>query len=452
MSHEFLFPDVGEGINEGKLVEWKVTVGDTIQEDDVLCDVETDKAVVEIPSPQAGTIQELHGKTGEVIKVGNVLVTFAEASQETQKEQAPTQEESKEEVHAPKQEKQLVKEEKPVSEEQLSSSQPSQQQISKTDKTSTSSRVLAAPSTRRLARELGVDITTITGSGPSGRVLTGDVQSASGGGQQPSQNQPVKEELIQKKQSAPAQEESKQEAKQPVQEPSQETSSEVSYSGRRKAIGEHVLQAAAAPTFTEFATADATAIIELRNHLKEKAEGMGVKLTYLSFFAKALCAALRKYPVLNSHFKDDSIQQFSQVSLGIAADTEKGLVVPVVQDADKKSVLEIASDISSLATKAKDNSLSREEMSGSTFSISSIGPLRVEGFTPMLNTPEVAILGIGGFQKRPWVVGEDVVAREVVTFSLTVDHRVVDGALAAKFLTYFVELVEDPELLVLGGI
>jgi pyruvate dehydrogenase E2 component (dihydrolipoamide acetyltransferase) len=226
----------------------------------------------------------------------------------------------------------------------------------------------------------------------------------------------------------------------------------IEYSGRRKAIGKHMEESNHVPAVTEFATADATALIELRNHLKDKADELGVKLTYLAFFSKAVCAALRKFPSLNSHFTEESIQLFDDVHLGIAVDTEQGLVVPVIQNADKKSALEIASDIESLASQARENSLSAQQMQGSTFSISSIGKTRVEFFTPMINTPEAAILGIGGFREEPWVTEDDVDIRTVVPLSVSYDHRVVDGAQAAKFLTYLVELIEDPELLVLGGI
>ena len=474
MSEEFLFPDVGEGIAEGKLVEWKVSVGDEVAEDDVVADVETDKAVVEIPSPQAGTIQELSVEEGALVHVGDVLLKFGKPGEST-KQQEPAESATKdlrttdEEVAADhkrdpargtkKVESSLTPtaptpeaHEPPVTVEEQSSDAPA-------PVTNKPQRVLAAPSTRRLAREQGVDLASLEGSGPHGRILQSDVMQAANkslsapASQSVATSEPAKpvakpapaSQSPTKQEVPPATPSSKQEAR-----PSASTS--VSYTGRRKAIGEHMQQSNQVPTVTEFAHADVSALVELREHLKSKAASLDVKLTYLAFFSKAVCAALKKFPALNSHFLDEEISLFEDVHLGIAVDAEDGLLVPVVRDANRKSVLEIAQAIEELALRVRSNDFSREEITGSTFSISSIGPLRVEEFTPKINTPETAILGIGGIVTRPWVVDEAVVAREVVALSLSFDHRVVDGAEAARFLDYLVELIEDPELLVLGGI
>ncbi len=213
-----------------------------------------------------------------------------------------------------------------------------------------------------------------------------------------------------------------------------------------------MVRAHAAAHVTEFADADVTLLYELRKHLKAKAQANGVKLTFLPFFAKAVCAALKEFPVLNSHFTDKGIQTFSDVHLGVAVDTDKGLVVPVIRDADKKSVEQLARELAVLADAARKNALKPEQITGSTFSISSIGPLRVQGFTPMLNTPENAILGIGAIRDTPWAAEGNIAVRKVVTLSLTFDHRALDGAEAARFLSRLVELCEDPELLVLEGV
>ena len=472
MSEEFLFPDVGEGIAEGKLVEWKVGVGDSVAEDQVVADVETDKAVVEIPSPRAGTIKELKFEPGDTINVGDVLLTFGEVGTSPQEQPALVAEEPAE----PKTKDYEVKEDHERSPERgtkkvessLTPTAPTPEEheppITVQEQTTDAQgpveqhtkRVLAAPSTRRLARERGVDLKSLQGSGPAGRVLASDVEAAASGELPAKEAKPSTPPVTSQKTSEapkePAQERQAPVAEEPASATTPSTGTRVEYSGRRKAIGKHMEASNSVPAVTEFATADATALVELREHLKDKAQQLGVKLTYLAFFSKAVCAALRKYPVLNSHFKDESITLFDDVHLGLAVDTEQGLVVPVIRGADKKSALEVAAAIESLATKARSNELSAAEMSGSTFSISSIGKSRVEFFTPMINTPETAILGIGGFKEEARVVDEEVLVRTVVPLSVSYDHRVVDGAEAARFLTYLVELIEDPELLVLGGI
>ncbi len=457
MSEEFLFPDVGEGIAEGKLVEWKVSVGDTVEEDDVLADVETDKAVVDIPSPQAGTIKELCVEEGAMVHVGDVLLRFGEANASSQEEKTPK---TKDHEVADDHERDPARGTKNV-ESSLTPTAPTPEEheplVTVDDQAHDGqgpvgdkpARVLAAPSTRRLAREKNVDLSSIQGSGPNGRVLKSDVEAAATGDQPPTSQEPqqvASKEPVSKKQTA--------NQKQPVRDAkpaSESSSSELTYDGRRKAIGKHMEVSHEIPAVTEFAQADVSELVKLRERVKPKAQEQDVKLTYLSFFAKAVCAALKRFPELNSHFSNDEIKVFDDVHLGIAVDAEQGLVVPVVREASKKSVLEIARAVDTLAAAARSDELAKQDMTGSTFSISSIGPLRVEGFTPLINTPETAILGVGGFVKRPWVVGESIKPRSVVTLSLTFDHRVVDGAQAARFLSYLVELVEDPDLLLLGG-
>lgn len=452
MSKEFLFPDVGEGIAEGKLVEWKVSQGDTVKEDDVLADVETDKAVVEIPSPQSGTIQELKASPGDVISVGDVLLVFGDGDEKAPK--TKDHEVADDHQRDPKQGTKKVestltptaptpeKHDPPITEDESVS----HQEESSSQKT----RVLAAPSTRRKARELGVDISAIEGSGPNGRVLLSDLESAPNKQQKQEVSSPAKNKESQS--TAKPDESSQPESQSPVKQPQESQTESQGYTGRRKLIGEHLQQTTQIPTVTEFATADVSAVIELREHLKEKASSMGVDLTYLPFFVKAVCSALRKYPQMNSHFLKEDIKVFEDIHMGIAVDTNQGLVVPVIKQAGRISVLEIANQINDLASQARKQSIAKEKLSGSTFSISSIGRSRVGFFTPLLNTPETAILGIGGFRKTPWVVDEQLEIRSVVDLSVTYDHRVVDGAYAAEFLSYLVELIEDPELLVLGGI
>lgn len=466
MSKEFLFPDVGEGIAEGKLVEWKVSAGDSVEEDAVVADVETDKAVVEIPSPQAGVVEELCVDEGALVHVGDVLLRFSDGSSDS----APVKEESssnkepktKDSEVADDHRREPTRGTKSV-ESSLAPTAPTPEEheppitVAEQDTdaqgpvSSPKKHVLAAPSTRRRARELSIDISSVEGSGPNGRVLLSDLEGSSASKpkpESPAQKEESSNPDAPARQVQPAKKESS--SKAPQSTPARGSSS--GYSGRRKAIGEHLSKTTSIPCVTEFATADVSAVIELREHLKEKASSMGVKLTYLAFFVKAVCSALRKYPQLNSHFLGDDIEVFEDVHLGVAVDTDEGLVVPVIESAERMSVLEIAQHIEELAQQARDGSIDKSKLSGSTFSISSIGRSRVEHFTPILNAPEAAILGIGGFTEKPVVVDDSVEVRSTVGFSVTYDHRVVDGAYAAEFLSFLVELVEDPEMLVLGGI
>ena len=207
----------------------------------------------------------------------------------------------------------------------------------------------------------------------------------------------------------------------------------------------------AVPRVTEVVEADVSLLVALRDHLKDRAAEHGARLTFLSLFAKATIAALHKHPVVNAHFLEE-IVPFTDVHLGIAVDTARGLLVPVIRDAQHKSVLEIAKEIEVLAAQARDGILPAEQLSGSTFTITSIGPLRVEAFTPLINVPEVAILGIGAITDKPVVRSGQVVAGKTVTFSLTFDHRVFDGAEAARFLKDLADIVEDPELFLLEAV
>jgi pyruvate dehydrogenase E2 component (dihydrolipoamide acetyltransferase) len=200
-----------------------------------------------------------------------------------------------------------------------------------------------------------------------------------------------------------------------------------------------------------FARADVTHLMETREHLKAHAEKANVKLTPLAFFTKGVCAALKQYPIFNSTLAGDTITLIPNEHIGIAVDTPKGLVVPVIKNADTLSILEIAKQIQAVADAARANTLKQDQIRGSTFTISSVGAGRVEGFTQILNTPEEAILGIGGILDEVRIVQGAPAARKVVTLSLTFDHRIADGADGARFLTTLVAMLEDPELLLLGG-
>jgi pyruvate dehydrogenase E2 component (dihydrolipoamide acetyltransferase) len=420
---DFLFPDVGEGIHEGKVVEWKVKEGDTVKPDQVLCRVETDKAIVEIPSPRAGVVQKIHYPVASIAKVGTPLVSFSDTSGSAPPGPVVMRIKDPDHAVAPEQgTKKIESSLAPVAPKQTIATPVAE--ASQGPVSLPVSSVLASPSTRKLAREKGVDITKVRGSGENGRVTADEVYSAPAIPSVPVAQAASATDVLQT----------------------------IPYSGARRAIGEHMAASHQIPTVTLFAEADATNVVALREHLKERAEKEGVKLTYLAIFSKAVCAAIKRHPVVNSRLTDQGIQVFKDVHLGIATDTERGLLVPVIRDANAKSVLDIGQEITGLSTAAREGKLTREQMTGSTFSISSIGPYRVQGFSVMINAPEAAILGIGAIQNKPWVIGEHVRIRKIVTFSLTFDHRIFDGAEAARFIADLVNLIEDPELLVLEGV
>ncbi len=421
---KFLFPDVGEGITEGKLVSWKIKEGDSVKEDQVLAEVETDKAVVEIPSPANGVVDELHAKEGDVIKVGDVLVTFNEDGKpkESTKSGEDITTNNKEADASKPQEEQEAK-----------------HQEGSDTKSAKKLRVLAAPSVRRLAREKEIDINLVVGTGPNGRVTKQDIENYKAKEGKEEKTVVNKQEDQTPKKATLTQENND---RMPVSA-DRILIEKVSYDGRRKIIGEKLTKSSQLPTVTEFAQADVTELIRLRESLKENVGD--IKLTPLAFFAKAVCSTLRKHIALNAKLQGDNIEQSHTVHLGIAVDAPAGLVVPVIKYADALSVLDLAKAINDLAKKARSNTLTADMMRGSTFSISSIGRSRVEGFTPLINTPDDAILGIGGIQKRAWVIDNEIKIRDIVTLSLTFDHRIIDGAPAAKFLTDLVILLEDPK-------
>ncbi len=452
----FPFPDVGEGIHEGKLIAWKINEGDSVTVDQVLCEIETDKSIVEIPSPHAGKITKLHTAAGAIITVGNPLVTYAdEAGIERP---APCQPVSPAPLGTPRPIESstshveitlvptqlLPKEQEPKI--TLLPDEHNQQGPALHPSIINGSGVLATPSTRKFAREHGIDIQTIVGTGPQSRVTEQDIRAKLEQTKVVTQSPLLVQSSIQ--QNNVSVKEPPTALKLPASTNTQGTIA-APYEGRRKAIGEHLVEAQRVPAVTVFARADATALVALRERQKAHADARGIKLTYLALFAKATLAALHTHPALNSSLTTHGIEFSRAVHLGIAVDNPKGLVVPVVHDAHTKSILELASEIANLAQRTREDTISAAELHGSTFSITSIGPQRIEGFTPMLNTPESAVLGIGAILEQPWVISGAIAVRKIVTLSLTFDHRVFDGAEAARFLTDLVLLIEDPELLLI---
>lgn len=419
MSFKFRMPDIGEGIHEGEIVKWFIKPGDEVQEDDVLCEVQNDKAVVEIPSPVKGKVEEILVDEGKVAVVGDVLVTFDAPGYENLSFKGD-HEETK--VEQPKQE----------------------EQAKQTEIVSTASpkRVIAMPSVRKYAREKGVNIAEVNGSGDNGRVLKADIDAflTADTVSEPVKTVEVAEnEKVEKVTNIKA-----------FEGDFPETSEKMS--GIRKAIAKAMVHSKqTAPHVTLMDEIDVTNLVAHRNKFKGIAAEKGIKLTFLPYVVKALTSALREYPILNTSLKDETSEIIHKhyYNIGIAADTDKGLLVPVIKHADRKSVFSISNEINELAVKARDGKLAPNEMKGASCTITNIGSAGGQWFTPVINHPEVAILGIGRIAEKAIVKDGEIIAAPVLALSLSFDHRIIDGATAQHAMNHIKRLLNDPELLLM---
>jgi len=429
VSFKFKLPDIGEGIHEGEIVKWFIKPGDKVQEDDVLCEVQNDKAVVEIPSPVAGTVQEVLVAEGTVAVVGDILVTFDAPGYENLSFKGDHEEEVQEAQEAPKEEPVSVPEAKEI------------------ETTAPSKRVIAMPSVRKYAREKGVNISEIVGSGENGRVLKEDIERFLTKG---SEEVNKEEEIVSKTAEVDVEAETK--ATVPVVLEGEYPETREKMSGIRKAIAKAMVNSKhTAPHVTLMDEIDVTKLVAHRQKFKGIAAEKGIKLTFLPYVVKALTSALREYPVLNTSIDDENseIVQKHYYNIGIAADTEKGLLVPVVKNADRKSVFSISNEINELASKAREGKLAPNEMKGASCTITNIGSAGGQWFTPVINHPEVAILGIGRISEKAIVRDGEIVAAPVLALSLSFDHRIIDGVTAQNALNHIKRLLNDPELLLM---
>ncbi|KSU62361.1 branched-chain alpha-keto acid dehydrogenase subunit E2 [[Bacillus] enclensis] len=448
MSFEFKLPDIGEGIHEGEIVKWFVKPGDKVEEDDVLCEVQNDKAVVEIPSPVAGTVEELLVDEGTVAVVGDTLIKFdapgyedlqfkgSDSESGGKKEEAKAEEKTEGQVQGTAEQGQNV--------DKDASPEAEQEKAAEAD-VDPNKRVIAMPSVRKYARENGVEIRQVSGSGKNGRVLKEDIDSFLSGGAKA--EAPATEE---KTEQAPAKEEGKAAAPKAPEGEFPETREKMS--GMRKAIAKAMVNSKhTAPHVTLMDEVDVTKLWAHRKKFKEVAAEKGVKLTFLPYIVKALTSSLREFPALNTSIDDSTseIVQKHYYNIGIAADTDKGLLVPVVKNADRKSMFSISNEINELAGKARDGKLSGDEMKGASCTITNIGSAGGQWFTPVINHPEVAILGVGRIAEKPVVKNGEIVAAPVLALSLSFDHRMIDGATAQHALNHIKRLLNDPELLLM---
>jgi pyruvate dehydrogenase E2 component (dihydrolipoamide acetyltransferase) len=406
---DFKLPDLGEGVTEAEIDRWLVKEGDVIGEDDPLVDVITDKATAEIPSPFAGTVTRSHVESGSVVPVGTVLVTISSSAPEAAPpgepvattsalRSAPTTAPSGDVVSA-----------KPATSTTPSSAPPA----------TSGNGVKAMPPVRKMARELGVDISAVSGSGPEGRVTREDVEAhAKGGAAAPSTSAGERREPLR---------------------------------GVRRIVAERMSHAhLTVPPVTHVEECDVTELEATRNVANEREPG-ATRLTFLPFIIKAVVAALKNYPALNASLDEEAgeIVFHDHYDIGVAVDTSAGLTVPVIKDADKKRLRDIAGEIERLANGARQGTLSTEDLRGGTFTVTSPGPFGGLMATPIVFHPQSAILGVHRAIERPVVRDGQIVIRKMMNLSVTFDHRILDGMTAARFVLDVVKLLEHPAVLAL---
>jgi pyruvate dehydrogenase E2 component (dihydrolipoamide acetyltransferase) len=418
---EFKLPDIGEGVAEGEIVKWLVQVGDVVAEHQAVLEVMTDKATVEIPAPAAGRIAEQSVKAGEVVPVGAVLYVL---------EVAPGA--------APAASRELAAERPEPAAARPEVAEPAAEPATAGVRDG-NGRVLAVPSARRVARELGIDLREVSGSGRNGVIRRSDV-----------------EDYAKQRRAAPALPAAPIPARTPAPLARAEGETRTPFRGVRRKIAEAMVRSKqTAPHFTVIEELDVTELVKVREVAKAMAAESGVKLTYMPFIMKAVASGLARYPELNSKL-DEAAQEivtYAQVNLGIATDTNQGLIVPVIRDVQSKGLLQLAKELVDLADRTRAGKFTPEELKGSTFSITNAGNIGGTLATPIINFPDAGILGVHRIVKRPGVVeapeGDRIEVRHYMNLSISVDHRIVDGATAVRFLVHLKRLLETPGLLAL---
>ncbi|MDR7071207.1 dihydrolipoamide acetyltransferase family protein [Fictibacillus barbaricus] len=415
--------DIGEGMHEGEVIHFFVKTGDTVKIDQPLVEVQTDKVTAELPSPAAGTIKDIKVKEGDVVTVGSVILTI-------------------EAVSAPPS--------KSKSEPEPAQEQPVVDRIIATPKNTVftggistlNKRILAAPFTRKIARENGVDIEKIEGTGPGGRVTDQDVYRFIENGSAPKREETPETVEPQITTSAAATATASKDAE------------EIPFKGRRKQIAKKMVQSLATiPHVTHFEEIDVTAVMDLKKELKamDPDNKRGMNVSVAAFFVKAIQIALKDFPIFNAKLDEEKevIKLEKNVNIGIATDSDEGLIVPVISHVEQRNVRDIAVDMKDKITRAKTNKLKGSDMTGGTFTISNVGPLGSIAATPIINHPEVALMAFHKTKKTPVVIGNEIVIRSMMNVSMSFDHRVADGATAVMFTNRVKELIENPYFMTL---
>ncbi|HEX6923326.1 MAG TPA: 2-oxo acid dehydrogenase subunit E2 [Bacillales bacterium] len=442
--------DIGEGMTEAEILRFFVEVGDTVKVDEPLLEVQTDKMTAELPSPNAGTVTDIRAAVGDMIEVGTTVVVL-----------------DGEEGGSPK------------SEEPRESAQAKERPQPKAKKSTTmrfprTGRALAAPYTRKIARDHDVDIEQIEGSGPEGRVTEEDVKAYAVGEPEESAEMETKSAENERTVASPAArklarangvdlseirtedplgrvraKDVRDHQDRPAESVSAEPVEEIPFRGRRKAIAKKMSQSMyTIPHVSHFDEVDVTDLFVVKQSLKTSNSEKNVSAA--AFFIKALQKALQDVPIFNAKLDEENevIRLEKEYNIGLATDTEEGLIVPVIHNVERLSLLEIHKQMKDLIQKAKDNQLKAADMSGGTFTISNVGPMGSTGATPIINYPEVGLMAFHKTKKMPVVRGDDeIVIRQMMNLSMTFDHRVADGAKAVQFTNRFIEYIENPNLL-----
>ncbi len=430
--NEFRLPDLGEGMQEAEVRRWLIKPGDSVKLDQPMVEVETDKAVVEIPSPIAGRVADIRVAEGQVAKLGEVLVIFESADSSATTASRPSNGATRQDGAA-----------------DPTKAAPAQSASAPVASTMTKQRVLAAPAVRKRAFELGIDLADVPASQPNGRVTLDDVLAYAERAKQAAASPAPREKAAgpaAPSEPAPAQPAAPAPAAQPERQP---------LTGLRRRIAEHMERSwRTVPHATAFDELDGSELVALRQALRATAQQRGARLTYMPLLVKLLIPALKEFPVFNASFDEEqrAIVYKRDYHIGIATDSPEGLMVTVLRNADQLTLLQIAAQLEHLIEGAQKRSLSLQEVSGSTFTLNNVGSFGGSSGTPIINYPEVAILAVGRLQEKAVVRNGAIVARTMMPLALSFDHRVIDGALAGRFLARFKELVEHPQQLMLDMI
>ena len=438
MAFTFKFPDMGEGIAEGEIVDWLVAEGDEVEEGDSVAEVQNDKSVEELASPVSGTIQSIEVEAGTLVTVGDNIMVIDDGSEGGEEEPASDT---------------TPDEEDPVEEVSEETSVEATSETESTGVVTTSDpnkMVLAMPSVRQYAREKDVDISLVTPTGKSGRVIKEDIDNyVENGGAEAVSTEETATQPSTAGQTVGGVEVA------PYKSGREDEETREPLSMTRRAIAKAMVKSAT--VIPSFALFDEVVVDELwahRKKFKDVAAEQDTKLTFLPYIVKAVVAMMKEFPVFNASLDDttDEIVYKHYYNIGIATDTDNGLYVPVIQDANTKPMFDIADEIIELSGKAHENKLSGKDMADGSISISNIGSVGGAHFTPIINHPESAIVGVGIISDKAVVNSEgEIVVSKVLDLSLVVDHRIIDGAVAQQAMNYLKQLLSDPELLLMKG-
>ncbi len=452
---EFKLPDVGEGIFEAEILDWLVKEGDTVTQDQVILEIQTDKAVVEIPSPVAGTIQKIVAQPGTMANVGDLLVIIATEEGAS----LPPADPNKTTAQAPamQQHSVMTAPEAPPpggNGKTKPAPAPTPMQVGILDP---NRRVLAAPAVRKLALEMGINLAQVPGTGPAGRILLSDLKQFAAQ-PQPAPTAPPPSAPPQP--AAPATAPTAPPPPAPtipdrIAVPSVSTADESveeePLRGLRRRIAERMEVSLRVPSVSTFREIEVGRLVEMRKTLKPIATAKNLSLTFMPFFIKAATIALKEFPYFNATLDMDNqkIIRHNYYHIGIATATDDGLLVPVIKHADKMTILELASELTRLRMLAERRKLAPDELSGSTFSITNYGSYNGWMGTPIINPPEVAIMGVGRITEKPVAINGEIVIRPVLPLSLSFDHRLIDGAAGEQFAERLQALLGNPDTLLL---